>query len=114
QAHPALAGDREPRVVAEVRDRDVHAARGLDQVVARIGLDLGAVDEDFRHYCSTSPPIMLIESKIGIRSATAWPLIKRGIAARIGKPGPRTWIAYGLPFPLLTMWKPISPLAPSV
>src|SRR5205823_2439452 len=141
QAHPALAGDGEARVVAEVRDGHPDAPRRFDQVVARIGLHLDAVDEqldplgrrgDLRlslrgsglpspggdgggvAHCSTSPPIMLIESKIGIRSATAWPLISRGNAERMGNPGPRTWMAYGLPFPLETMWKPSSPLAPSV
>src|SRR5207244_12468440 len=140
QAHAALAGDGEARVVAEVGNGDADAAGGFDQVVAGVGLDLDAVDEDLQHlgrsgdlglrlrgtglaaaggdcarvaHCSTSPPIMLIESKMGIRSATACPLMRRGSAERIGNPGARTWMAYGFPFPFDTMWKPNSPLAPS-
>src|SRR5207245_11059931 len=120
QAQAGLAGDGEARVVGEVGDGDADAAGGLDQVVARVGLDFGAVDEDLHHlrrggdlrlalrgtglaaagrdcarvaHCSTSPPIMLIESKMGIRSAIAWPLIRRGSAERMGNPGPRTWMA---------------------
>src|ERR1700737_3901663 len=113
QAHAALAGDRQPGVVAEIGDGDADAARRLDEVVARVRLDRDAVHldlDDLAHYCSTSPPIMLIESKIGIRSAMAWPLMSRGSALRMGKPGPRTCTAYGLPAPLETRWKPSSPL----
>jgi len=46
QAHAAIAGDRELRMVAEVRHVDVHEARGLDHVGALRHGDLLAVDVD--------------------------------------------------------------------
>src|SRR5207248_5584643 len=46
QAHAALAGDGEARVVAEVRDGDANTTRRLDKAVARVGLHLHAVDEE--------------------------------------------------------------------
>src|SRR5205823_2424356 len=121
QAHAALPRDGEARVVAEVRNVHADAARGFDQVVARVRLDGTAVHLDAHSlrrrlalaHCSTSPPIMLMESKIGMMSATMWPLMRRASPERMGKPGPRTWMAYGFPFPFETIWKPSSPLAPS-
>src|SRR6267143_1799505 len=119
QAHAALPCYGQARVVAEVRDVHADAAGRLDQVVARVGLDGTAVDLDPHDlgrgvaHCSTSPPIMLMESKMGMMSATACPLMSRGSAERIGNPGARTWMVYGFPFPFETMWKPNSPLAPS-
>jgi len=97
QAHAALAGDREARVVAKIGDGLVGAARGLDEVVARIRLDRDAIDFNFDHldwnlraHCSTSPPIMLMLSKMGIRSPSEWPCRSRGSAPTMGKPGART------------------------
>src|SRR6218665_2038316 len=42
-------------------------------------------------HCSTSPPIMLIVSKVGMRSASSPPFTMDGMADRMGKPGARTW-----------------------
>src|SRR5436190_2249284 len=49
-----LPGDREPRVIAIVRDLDAQPARGLDEVRADLDLDLLAVDGDLRHGSRTA------------------------------------------------------------
>src|SRR5215813_11350103 len=41
-------------------------------------------------HCSTSPPIILIESKVGIRSASRRPSTIRAMPERIAKEGART------------------------
>src|SRR5262249_7023693 len=67
-----------------------------------------------RAHCSTSPPIMLMVSNVGIRSASILPSIIRGTPERIAKPGARTWTLYGRPDPSLTRYQPSSPFAASV
>ena len=49
-----LPGDREPRVIAIVRDLDAQPARGLDEVRAGLDLDLFPVDGDLRHGSRTA------------------------------------------------------------
>ena len=41
-------------------------------------------------YCSTSPPIMLMLSKVGMRSASSASLVMMGSAASMGQPGARS------------------------
>ena len=47
EAHPAVAGDRQPLVVAEPRDLDPGLLAGLQQRQPRIDLDLDVVDDEF-------------------------------------------------------------------
>ena len=49
KAHPAVAGDRQPLVVAEARDLDPRDLGRLDQRHGRIDLDLLPVDDDLPH-----------------------------------------------------------------
>src|SRR5205823_1735934 len=46
QAHPALSDDRQPRVIAEVRDVDAGELGRVDQVHVLRDLDRTAVEED--------------------------------------------------------------------
>src|SRR5207245_2969017 len=48
-AEAALPGNRQPGVVAVVRDFDAETARRLDEVRAGLDLDLFAVDAQLRH-----------------------------------------------------------------
>src|SRR5262249_10596633 len=164
QAHPAVGGDGEPRMVAVVRDVRADPVRRLDHVGARLHHDFLAVDGAGdearvlrRHRClcrgwrsrdwfhprrarriarrsgrglaafagdgqlrvlfahgSTWPPIMLIVSKVGMRSASSLPSTIRGTPERMANEGERTWTLYGRPLPSLTRYQPSSPLAASV
>src|SRR6201999_3974410 len=55
QAHPAIAGDRQPLMVAEARDFRARGLARLQQREFRRHLDLFAVDDEFCH-CLTSFP----------------------------------------------------------
>src|SRR5205823_3193004 len=93
-----LAAGNDPAGRAARADRGGLHARGLWSASSGVA------------HCSTSPPIMLIESKMGMMSATMCPLMRRGSPDKMGNPGARTWMVYGFPFPFDTMWKPSSPL----
>src|SRR6185295_7095498 len=49
EAHPAIAGDRQPLVVAEARDFGARGLARLQQRVLRGHIDLFAVDDEFGH-----------------------------------------------------------------
>ncbi len=49
QAHPAIAGDRQPLVVAEARNFGARGLARLQQRVFRGNIDLFAVDDEFGH-----------------------------------------------------------------
>src|SRR5205807_2176021 len=49
QAHPAIAGDRQPLVVAEARNLGAGGFARLQQRVLRGDIDLFAVDDEFGH-----------------------------------------------------------------
>src|SRR5207244_5795976 len=53
-AEAALPGDRQPGVVAVVRDFDAETARRLDEVRAGLDLDLFAVDGQPRHRANSA------------------------------------------------------------
>jgi predicted molibdopterin-dependent oxidoreductase YjgC len=57
QAHAAIAGDREPLMVAETRDLRSRRLGGLEQRVFRGNVDLDAINDDFRHLQSHSAAI---------------------------------------------------------
>ena len=56
QAHPAIAGDRQPLVVAEARNFGAGGLAGLQQRVLRGYIDLFAVDDQFGHFALKSFP----------------------------------------------------------
>jgi hypothetical protein len=51
QAHPAIAGDRQPLVEAEARNLRARRFRRLQQRELRRNVDFGAVDDDLGHRC---------------------------------------------------------------
>src|SRR5262249_56214517 len=115
-----VGGDAEPVVVAVVGDVGPHVLHRIDHVDARLGHQLLAVDGDGDEprvlgrrlgdgHCSTSPPIMLMVSKVGIRSASIFPSIIRGTPERMANPGARTWTLYGRPDPSLPSPPPDPP-----
>ena len=53
QAHPAVAGDRQPFMIAEARDLDAGLLASLQQRDAVLDLDLGAVDDQFFRHAIT-------------------------------------------------------------
>src|SRR5262249_12688486 len=57
---------------------------------SRLGVSGGLLSVA-RAHCSTSPPIMLMVSNVGMRSASIFPSIIRGTPERIANPGARTW-----------------------
>src|SRR6185437_17149297 len=56
EAHPAIAGDRQPVVVAEPRDLDAGRFRGLQDGRAVGDLHLDTVDGELGHVAPTPPP----------------------------------------------------------
>ena len=56
KAHPAVARDRQPFVIAETRDLDSRLLTSLDQRQVRIDLDLGIVDDDLSQIRHVSRP----------------------------------------------------------
>ena len=55
QAHPAVAGDHQPLVIAEMRHLDPGLLTGLQDRRARCDLDLLPVYRHFRHGCCLNP-----------------------------------------------------------
>src|SRR5262249_34535771 len=98
-----VGGDRKARVVAVEWDIGADLAHGLNHVGARLHCHFLAVhghgDQTRvfgrrlggRAHCSTSPPIMLLVSRVGVRSASSLPSIILGTPARMENPGARTW-----------------------
>ena len=56
QAHPAIAGDRKPLVVAEPRNFRARRLARLQQRVFRGNIDFFAIDNEFGHRCLKSFP----------------------------------------------------------
>ena len=52
QAHAAVAGDRQPLVVAEARDLRARLLARLEQRVLRRHVDFDAIDDDLGHFCT--------------------------------------------------------------
>ena len=59
EAHPAVAGDRQPVVVAEARNLDARQLTGLQHGDAGRHLQLDAVDLDLGHCLLPAPPTRL-------------------------------------------------------
>ena len=57
QAHPAIAGDRQPLVVAEARNFGARGLARLQQRVLRGHIDLFAVDDEFGHCAQVFPSL---------------------------------------------------------
>ena len=55
QAHPAIAGDRQPLVVAEARNFGARGLARLQQRVFRGNIDLFAIDDEFGHCLRSFP-----------------------------------------------------------
>src|SRR5207245_6510820 len=110
-SHPELSGRRD---VAEIlldqpQERE-HRCPWL--VVA--GDDFpGLWFERCEVHRSSSPPIMLTDPNVGVRSAIMSPMTSRGSADMMAKHGGRTRTRYGLLAPSLTIEKTSSQLATS-